>query len=408
MKNIVASILLVFLAVSVTGQNTISGLWKGHIVTPDNNLGIEVKIEKAGALLQGWLDIPAQSARGLQLSNIRQSRDSLCFEFKAGPALMEFLGKIRMDSISGEFKQQGFTSTFSLVRDESEGIRKENFVSSAEDIEFFNGDMKLSGTLSFPNQPEPYPAVVLISGSGGQTRDCEYFGFKIFEQLASFLNEQGYAVLRYDDRGIGLSQGSLSDATTFDFADDAARAIEYLRSRSDIDKQKIGLLGHSEGAIIAAHLAAKDSDLTFIIALAGPALPGKEVLITQVKLIAEVGKHTKEELDKALFQITHPDNSPWMKAFVNHNPAEDWKQVLCPVLAFFGEKDLKVDPQANKSALESCFKQSDKTNYKILVLSQANHLFQEAKTGLPEEFIELKSQFVDGFLHAIGRWLSEL
>lgn len=405
MKKILLTIVSLFIAYWSYSQVNLEGTWNGYLVTPEDHLTIRVKFSNTGGDVQGWLDIPDQSANGLKLSNIKQWNDTLSFEFQAGRSRLEFQGRIYEDSISGDFRQAEFNSSFKLIKSTSDQRPNNRINGKSEFVNFSNDSIILSGTLTFPNDKQgPCPAIVLVSGSGGQTRECEYFGFKMFTLLSEHLNNMGFAVLTYDDRGVGESGGILDNATTFDFAQDASKAIDYLRTREDINPDQIGVLGHSEGAIIAYYLAARDPKIYLIIALAGPALGGEQVLISQIQRIAEVGKHSDQEVLDAMQKIRDPGN-PWMATFIKHNPEDDLRKISCPVLAVFGGKDLQVEPTRNASLMECYFKESGNKDFKICVFPKANHLFQKAKTGLPAEYADLDPQFVEGFLKTIQDWL---
>ncbi len=331
------------------------------------------------------------------------------------------------------------------------------------EVTFFNGDIKLGGTLTIPDSVGTYPALLLISGSGQQNRDEEMFGFKPFKVIAEFLCDCGYAVLRYDDRGVGKSKNKkskLDSATTADFAQDAYSGIKFLRTEPHIVPNKIGILGHSEGGIIAAMLAAKyPQDLAFIITMGGPAIPGSKIVNYQVATSSKEAGFSQQGIDLAisyqnklyqafaenksaediqaiLYQsnfelieympiekkssITNKEeyaksmaffgvkqaNTPWFKFFALFDPAAALKNVQCPTLAIFGEKDNQVPPALN---LEP-FKQAFATKQQLLeikIINSANHLFQKANTGLMSEYASLDKAFAPDFLPTIQNWLDK-
>lgn len=331
------------------------------------------------------------------------------------------------------------------------------------EVTFFNGDIKLGGTLTLPDSVGTYPALLLISGSGQQNRDEEMFGFKPFKVIAEFLCDCGYAVLRYDDRGIGKSKNKkskLDSATTEDFAQDAYAGIKFLKADSNIAHDKIGILGHSEGGIIAAMLAATHpQDLAFIITMGGPAIPGSKIVNYQVATSSKEAGFSQQGIDIAisyqnklyqafadkksavdiqtiLYQsnlelidympkekksaITNKEeyaksmayfgvkqaNTPWFKFFALFDPATALKNVQCPTLAIFGEKDNQVPPALNLEPYKQAFATKPQL-VEIKIINSANHLFQKANTGLMSEYATLDKAFAPDFLPTIQNWLNK-
>jgi hypothetical protein len=329
---------------------------------------------------------------------------------------------------------------------------------TVEDVTFENGDVTLAGTLTLPPADGPHPVVVLVTGSGPQDRDEALGGgiaIKPFKLIADALTRAGIAVLRYDDRGIGESTGDFATATETDFAADAAAAIDYLLTRDDINPDEIGLLGHSEGGLIAAVLGASNPDLDFIITMAGPGVNGRDVLLVQNQRLMQAEGATQAQIDeqvafvedlltllddpqametlmyeRALAQIqslpeeqqaalgdieTYARTSAaqavqqyatgWFKGFVTYDPAPDWAQITVPVLALFGGKDVQVDAEQNAPAVEAALAEAGNEDYEIVVLPNANHLFQEAGTGGFSEYGALPAEFLPDFLPTILSWL---
>ena len=282
---------------------------------------------------------------------------------------------------------------------------KEPFPYKVEEVTFENKIHKLTlaGTLTMPMEGSNFPAVIMITGSGGQNRDEELLGHKPFLVIADYLTRNGFAVLRYDDRGIAKSTGDHSLATTEDFAIDALSAVEFLKSRNEINHSKIGLIGHSEGGMIAPIAAIQSNDIAFIVMMAGIGIPGDSILYLQGELIQRAEGTNEEEIQKSvkiqrrLFPMIKKINndselknkieqffweeyammsdkekselgdpkvyldmqiktltSPWFKYFVRFDPIPTLEKVKCPVLAINGEKDLQVPPKENLSAIEEC------------------------------------------------------
>ncbi len=328
-----------------------------------------------------------------------------------------------------------------------------------EEVTFKNGDITLAGTLTLPEGDGPYPAIVLVTGSGPQDRDETIGAMKPFRLIADGLTRAGVAVLRWDDRGVGKSTGDFEKAITSDFASDATAAIDFLLTRDDINHDQIGLLGHSEGGDVAAMLGATNKNLAFIVSMAGPAVSGADVLLVQNKRILEA-EQTPEDAIKAqleflpkLFdkiqakdvegirQLAHdavitqvkamPDaqqknigdletyatkqadnavatyNSDWWRFFLTYNPGKDWAKTTVPVLAIYGTLDVQVDADQNAPAFEAAMKEAGNTDYQLTILPKANHLMQAATTGSPTEYGTLKQEFTPDFLPTIIDWLTQ-
>jgi uncharacterized protein len=330
---------------------------------------------------------------------------------------------------------------------------------AVEEVAFANGDITLAGTLTLPPGPGPHPAIVLVSGSGPQDRDETLGGgitIKPFRLLADALTRAGVAVLRYDDRGVGESTGAYSEATTVDFAADAEAAIDYLLGRAEIEPDQIVLLGHSEGGLVAAMLGARNDDLDFIINLAGPGVNGRDVLLLQSRLLMEAEGATEEQAadnvafaeelipllddpeavealvyEQVLEQLeTLPEaeraalgnleeyartvakqaaqelTRGWFEGFLAYDPALDWSQTTVPVLAIFGGKDAQVDAEQNAQPLEEALLAAGNDDIEIVILPNANHLFQESETGGMSEYTTLPGEFTPDLLPIIIEWLN--
>ena len=333
-----------------------------------------------------------------------------------------------------------------------------------EEVSFQNGEIQLSGTLSFPDsKSENIKAIILVSGSGPQNRDSEVMGMKPFKLLADFLNGEGFAVLRYDDRGVGKSTGpSVNESTSADLAEDVFHAFKLLQTRPEIDPKGIGILGHSEGGIIAPMVAAKERDVAFIILAAGFGVKGIELSNVQQAAILRSSGMTEEFIsastamnkqvltmmadpaisdevlsefvksetlkllellpeniqsqipnkdayaDMAARQAVGQAKIPWIRYYMGYDPLPTLKLVKCPVLLLFGELDTQVLPSQNSELMESALVGAGNTQVESVTISGANHLFQEASTGNPSEYATLKKEFAPAFTEAIGNWLSRL
>ncbi len=327
----------------------------------------------------------------------------------------------------------------------------------SENVTFQNTEagISLSGTLTLPDKKGNFPAVVLITGSGAQDRDETVFGHKPFLIIADYLTCQGFAVLRYDDRGTGKSTGHFQIATSEDFTTDAESAIAYLKSRKEINPHQIGLAGHSEGGLVAAIAAAQSRDVNFVISLAGPGAIGHEILALQMELIARAGGVDQEgiafirKINSEALEIlkNSPDTAvlranlnayilpkaknypsqmlppgltgeqffknqinsmcgPWYQFLYDVNPAQFFQKVTCPVLALNGSKDLQVDAQQNLPAILKALKEGGNLNVTIKELPNLNHLFQESKTGHPSEYAGIEETFSPKALAIMSDWLT--
>ena len=337
---------------------------------------------------------------------------------------------------------------------------KEPFSYTIEEVSFANSNannIRLAGTLTTPKNIKNPPVAILISGSGAQNRDEELFGHRPFLVLADYLTNNGIAVLRYDDRGTAESEGDFENATTFDFANDAEAGIEYLKSRKEFKKSKIGLIGHSEGGLIAPIVASKKDDVAFNILLAGTGVIGRDVLESQAwemakksgatqtvlefnkaltdKLydviitendLSNVEVETKKSLiafreelirekspfsiyvsDELINQVSGIGKSKWMCTFVKTNPQDYLSKVTCPVLAINGSKDLQVLPELNLNGIESALKNANNKDVTIKELEGLNHLFQTADTGLMTEYGTIEETFSPTALKIIKDWILE-
>ena len=302
--------------------------------------------------------------------------------------------------------------------------------------------VQLAGTLTLPQGTKRFPAIVLIAGSGTNDRNEEIAGHKLALFLADALTRQGYAVLRYDKRGVAESTGDYSSATTLDFASDVTAAVAHLRRRLDIDIAKVGLIGHSEGGTIAAIAAAKDPSLAFIVMMAGFALPGKVLVAEQIRRIAITDgqpreaatrtfnlnrrsydviaaskdqreaearvrklltsakpKPTNAEFDQAI----HFTKLPYMRFILAYDPAAAFSEVRVPVLALNGSKDLVVPPDLNLPALRKAL--TDDQDVTVVEMPGLNHLFQHAETGSPGEFVKIEETLAPEVLSLISHWI---
>ncbi len=350
--------------------------------------------------------------------------------------------------------------SFSFSQNERPQEPKGPYHYTSENVYFTNflaDSIKLAGTLTLPKNTEKPVVVILISGSGPQNRNSELkpFNHSPFLVLSDYLSNNGMAVLRYDDRGIAESEGDFSTATSFDFATDVEAAIAYLKTRTDIDTDKIGLIGHSEGGLIAPIVASRNEDLAFAVLLAGTGVDGATVLQTQARRAAELAGVSKLQLDEneklthivyniiqserdkdtikskiknSLYDFkTNNPNSPlapyitdamieqqlgllkseWLLNFIRTDPKDFLEKTKCPVLVLNGSKDFQVLPKINLDAIKNGLEKAGNKDVTIMELEGLNHLFQTAETGSLQEYSKIKETFSPVALNIIKNWILE-
>ena len=440
----------------------IEGLWQGTLKVPGGELRIVFDINKAAdGKLSATIDSPDQGAKGIAVEECAFSNRKLTLTSKTIAGGYE--GTMKNDStIEGKWSQSGMSLPLQLKRIEKveKALRpqepKKPYPYKDEEVEFENsaGGFKLAGTLTEPDTGSPFAAVVLITGSGPENRDEEVFGHKPFLVLSDYLTRQGIAVLRYDDRGVGKSGGDSRTATSADLATDALAAFEYLKTRKDIDPKCIGLLGHSEGGVIAPIVANEAPDVAFVVLMAGTGLPGDSVLMLQSQLVAKAEGAADSTLAKsavvqrALLNLakTEPDTAvaaaklrpllkqamaqlspndsqaasavdqaveqqvkqvltPWFRYFLNYDPRPALTKLQQPVLAIVGGKDVQVAPKENLTAIEAALKAGGNKDYLVKELPGLNHLFQSANTGGVSEYTKIEETISPSALKVMGDWI---
>jgi len=429
----------------------IEGDWLATLDTGMAKLRLALHIVTTEKGLTATMDSLDQEARGLPVTSIRRAGSSLQFEMKVIGSAYE--GKINPDlsSFSGTWRQLGksWPLVFKRVKNpaELERVRPQNptrpFPYREEEVSYGNPAAKivLAATLTIPSGNGPFPAVLLIAGSGPQDRDEGLMGHKPFLVLADYLTRKGIVVLRADKRGRGRSQGNYAQAVMADFASDAEAGIAYLKTRREVDPRKIGVLGHGEGAVEASMVAIHNSDVAFVVMMAGSGVPGDQLLPEQVKLMDEAsGKSsaeiasdlaTQKEVLAAVEKETDPSlldqdlrdklagkvpdeqiemqiravTSPWFRDFIQYDPATTLAKLTCPVLVINGEKDLQVPPRQNLPPIRKALQAAGNTNFEIDELPGLNHRFQTAKTGAVSEYSEIEETMSPVALDKITSWI---
>jgi pimeloyl-ACP methyl ester carboxylesterase len=366
------------------------------------------------------------------------------------------------NEIDGTFKQgaASFPLVFKKIDKAPEGRKrpqepKRPFPYKEEEVTYENKaeHVTLAGTLTRPRSGGPFPAVLLITGSGQQDRDETVFGHRPFLVLSDYLTRRGIAVLRVDDRGIGGSKGDVANATSENFASDVLAGVNYLKSRKDIDPHKIGLMGHSEGGMIAPMVAVQSPDVAFIVLLAGTGVPGEQISMFQMMTLmkqsgaseAEIAKSRalqeklygilehepnakdrhaklKQAFEEAFARMTDEEKKkagaaanaeqsaaaverPWTRFYLLHDPRPVLRHVHCPVLAVNGAKDIQVPPKVNLPEIEKALKEGGNKDFTVLELPHLNHLFQTCKTGTLGEYAQIQETFSPSALELIGNWI---
>lgn len=443
----------------------LEGRWEGVNSIPGlGEMSFVVTLSSSTEGLRGTVDIPAQGAFGLVLSSVTLESGLLRFVLETPVGLAVWEGEVGDGQVEGDFTQAGFEGTFRLRLAESQ--KSSSYGNGGdprfrrEEVVFSNGPIVLAGELTLPEGVGPHPAVVLISGSGLQDRDSNIFGFKIFAALADHLAEHGIASLRFDDRGVGGSTGDTLQATVQDRAGDVEAAVGLLISRDDIDARSIGVVGHSEGGLVALMVANRTDSVAFLVLLAAPALPGGDLLLVQLRTILEMNGAAEEEIEQALAQqrlvllaaatgqgwdeveaslqasaleqlealpqearesISDEEayvnaivtqqmasaRSPWFRSLVAYDPGPAIAALSVPVLALYGGLDVQVPADVNSTAFLEVAAESNIPDHTLVTIPAANHAFQEARTGQVTEFAQLKPEFAPEFLESLLTWLAD-
>ena len=445
-------------------QRSLKGAWQGTLKVPGTALRIVFNfVEKPGGVFAATLDSPDQGAKGIPADTVVLNDSLVQIPVRVIGGLFE--GKLiaGADSIVGSWKQGGVVLplTVRYVGAEAEAPKrpqepKKPYPYKEEEVSYPNerAGIILAGTLTLPEGKGPYPAVILITGSGPQDRDETIFGHRPFLVLSDYLTRRGIAVLRSDDRGMGKSTGDFKTATSVDFAGDVESALHYLESRQDIRHERIGLIGHSEGGMIAPMVAARSKDVAFIVMMAGTGVTGEELILKQAALIsAAMGATEKEvkqqdETSRKVYAIVESGNdsatthtrlkeiftdaarrtdtsrtqqpqandavieaqirqvtSPWFRFFLTCDPRPILKKVSCPVLAINGEKDLQVPPEQNLPEIEAALREGGNGDFTVRELPGLNHLFQTSEHGRPDEYGKIEETISPSALSLMGDWI---
>jgi len=449
-----------FFCLSALFSQEIIGSWGGELDVPGMKLPLVFNIKQNGSQLTTTMDSPMQGAKDIPVSQTTFKKNELTLA--STNMQFQFKGTLTVDQIKGTFTQGQMSLPFVLSRKkEGDSMLKRPqtpqppFNYKIEDVTFTNPIDKntLAGTLTTPLNKKSYPVVVLISGSGQQNRDSEIFGHKSFWVIADDFAKKGIGVLRVDDRGTGSSNGATPTMTTESFAGDANTAVEFLTQKGFTN---IGLIGHSEGGIIAPMVASQNKKVKFIISMAGPGIPIDELLVLQTNAIAKVSGATEEEVNsgeatnrkiytllknyngtdlenevknifiadmqklpkeqqpsaeeiaKTAEQESGKITIPWFTYFIKINPDVYWSKLKIPVLALNGSKDLKVISKENLAGIKASLEKAKNKKIEMVEFPNLNHLFQEATTGSVEEYGQLVQTIAPQVLEKMSSWILKL
>ncbi len=465
MMTAIIMLLMFVVSINVQSQTCIpKGNWLGYIDAGGSSIRLGLHLEDNSAVYSGFLTSPDQTKDSFDLDKISWVGDSLILNCKK--LRLKFFMRMNQtcDTLIGEWssgKKEAIkmfsVNVLPVMERPQEPIPPYPY--TTQEVKFPNkkAGIELAGTLSIPTGDGPFPAVIMITGSGPQDRNETLLGHKPFLVIADYLTRSGIAVLRYDDRGVGSSGGDFKTATSYDFATDAQAAFDFLITQPHINPAKIGLAGHSEGGMIAPIVAAKNSKVAFIILLAGPGTTGKQILLSQAALIAAAENTPEEDIkktiainskiydliesqkdpkklatdlraflkkeadslsqqekedanltDAAINNIVISVSSPWFIEFVAFDPQPWLKKVSCPVLALNGEKDLQVPCNENLDAIKAALASGKCKDYTIKALPGLNHLFQHCNTCRIGEYASLSETFSPEVMQIMTDWIKNL
>jgi hypothetical protein len=441
--------MLAAMLIAIAAAATV-GTYQGEIKAGPFALHLILTVAASG---EGKLRVPEQGNVELPIEKITTEGSHVTFQIPRIGA--SFQGELKGDTIAGTWSQGGRSMPLAFKRTETPlALRRPQepqppYPYVEEAVRYRGPAGMLAGTFTHPKEGGPFPAALLITGSGQQNRDEEIFGHKPFKLIADTLTRRGVAVLRVDDRGVGGSEGDPRNATSADFADDARAGVAFLRTRADVDPDRVGLIGHSEGGAIAPMLCANDPRLAFLVLLAGPGVDGGELIVRQAQELMQRSGMPAAQVEgnmqaqrqviqlvrtvkdpqaltaqvKALLQplasaegqghaqLTPAEverqaeaaATPWFRFFVNYDPAPTLARVKAPTLALGGSLDLQVPPAQNLPAIAAALRQNpDATTRELPGL---NHLFQTARTGMPGEYAAIEETMAPAALQAIADWV---
>ena len=444
------TILLLIIVIGCSRNSSVqqfSGIWEGIVQFPGFSYRI-VFLFSDGNDMQVEVIFPDQSDKTFSATSIKFTYPDILLRFDQIKS--NFKGNFKNTHLTGTWEQAGRPMPLNMEQVEEIASSKRPqtpqapFPYDEQEVSYGNGDVHIVGTLTTPNNVKAFPAVILIPGVGSHERDNTFFEHRPFFVIADFLTRNGIAVLRYDERGVGSSKGDRTQATTRDFAQDVIAGVDYLKSLPQI--KEIGLIGHSEGGTIASLVAAELPDISFIVMMGSPGLNGveynlqfeesmsrimemseKEIIgkidfqkeVLNIILEEECEDSAKIKLEK-LYTISHPDLpkdriqatlqrllSPWFRYNLTYDPKQNLQQIICPVLALFGEKDMQVPPEGNAEVVKTALIMGGNHNFEVKEIPRVNHYFQTAQTGSPQEYRLIEETISPVVLEIIYTWIHE-
>lgn len=438
----------------------INGTWKGNLNLPGNvKLPLVFHLQSVNNQLTATMDSPAQNANGTHVDSASFVNNELSVFINL--IQMGYKGTLKGDSITGIFSQRGAQLPLVLYKISDTAAQetykrpqepKPPFDYSVSDVSFKNSSEGniLEGTLCTPKNKVDFPVVVMITGSGAQDRNEEIFGHKPFLVIADYFAKQGIGSLRLDDRGVGGSEKGKDGATSADFATDINSAVEYLFKQGF---KNIGLLGHSEGGMIAPMVSSMNKKVKFMVLMAAPGIAIDQLMVLQTKAIAKTsgaddkqvdenlkdtkaifefiknytgnnveqdlkvkmkqvleqpGKYTPEQQKQILDQQLSTLASPWFVYFLKFDPVTYLHKTTIPVLAINGEKDVQVTAEENLEGIQKSLQSAGNKSFKTLELPGLNHLFQKAETGSIAEYSTIEQTMQPEVLAIMSSWIIKL
>lgn len=460
MKTLLTFVILFTVSTLSLFSQDISGDWSGKTKRGDKLITFVFKLKQENSEYSTIMEVPTFRISGIKPSATTFTNGKLKIDGSNVGMSYEGVFNDEAQQFEGTYKEGGIELVLNLKRgaiETSDSRRPQEPVKPypyyEEEVIFKNSEAKVSlaGTLTLPKKNGKFPVVILISGSGPQDRDESYMGHKPFLVLSDYLTKQGIGVLRFDDRGHGESTGDFGKATTEDFSKDVLSAIAYLKTRKDVDLKNIGLIGHSEGGIIAPLAANSSKDIAFMVLLASTGISGAELSVMQSKTLRqfpvkdeiafekntrkaiaivtsnkdeseikkELTDHYNDFLRPILTSLNVPEKNinafidsqlktslkPWSRYFLQYNPADEIEKLQIPVLSLNGSKDTQVNAKINQEGIRMALIKGGNKDYKILELENLNHFFQECETGKIDEYRKIEQTFSPTALEEISNWI---
>ena len=426
MKRIMISLLVVLVAMTGRAQTEsatdLLGSWTGKLNVGAMSLTLVLHLEQQDdGNVKVTMDSPDQGAKGIAATKEYLSGDSMAI--KVAMIGMTYRAKLKDGKLDGTFSQNGMSLPLVMTRGGVAEVKRPQtpqtpYPYETEEVTFTNekDGATLAGTLTYPvgydkesgkpvgGNMKSLTVVLFVSGSGQQNRDEELFNHKPFLVIADYLARHGITSLRYDDRATGASKGGeVKNATSEDFMRDAEAGLNYLRNQKKF--KKIGVLGHSEGGLIAFMLGARKKT-DFIVSLAGPGVKGDTLLAAQTNRLMELSGMSATMTAEQYRQLKEVRETPWLQWFINYDPSDNILNSRCPVFALNGDRDCQVLSSQNLPPIQRLLPKSKKNLIKEY--PGLNHLFQHCTTGLPTEYGQIEETISQEVLQDIVQWIQGL